>query len=194
VGGSVLIGKGNLVYNLKYRGEPLDYNDRGVDTSIGLAGVVEYDVISHLFVGFALQFLPKLRWDPVTTVTSQGDRVTMYGGTAREYDFLPQVGGYWNATPRLRLLAVVAGGYSLLETSSLETLLPVEHGLTHGFVLQAGGGILYAIGTWGFFTARGLYQRSSHKQQVKSPTTGQTAEPTFFLSFFALQGAFGAWF
>jgi hypothetical protein len=193
VGGALLlIPRADLTYDLKYRDEPLDYYDRGVSTTVGVAAFAEYDVFSHLFVGFSLQYLPSIKWKSLSVAA--GATAPPFGGSAREYDVLPQIGGYWNATPRLRLLVYVAPGYSLLDASSLETAIPIKHETVHGFVLQTGGGLLYAIGQQGFFAIRGLYQRSSHKGQVSSPTTGQTAEPNYFFSFFALQGSGGFWF
>lgn len=196
LGGSLfLIPHASLVYDLKYRGEPLDYYDRGVSTTAGVALFTEVDVLPHLFLGLALQCLPSIKWVPLPLPPGVSrEEMPSIGGVAREYDLLPQFGGYVNATPRLRLLAYLAPGYSLLDTSSLDTTIPIKHGTTHGFVLQAGGGMLYAVGQHGFFAIRGLYQRSSSKEQVPSPNTGQSAEPTFFFSFFALQGSGGFWF
>ena len=67
-------------------------------------------------------------------------------------------------------------------------------GTPHGFALQLGGGILYAIGQHGFFTVRASQQWAFYGNQVHSNTTGESADVYFRLRFLALHNSVGFWF
>ena len=193
LGASIILApQGNLKYELEYRGEALDSHAGGTSATGGVSAFVEYDVIRHLFVGAALQIMPSLKWQSPSKTSSNS---VSYGGSVHAFDLLPQVGISLSPTPRLRVLAYAAPGYSLLDSSSLHGfVLPVALGTMHGFVLQAGGGVQYAFGQHGFFAIRGFYQRASYQTQIKSSTTGQSAEAQLRATFFGVHGCGGYWF
>jgi len=67
-------------------------------------------------------------------------------------------------------------------------------GVVHGFVVQIGGGVLYALGEHAFFSIRGCYQWTFQNKQVQSTTTGESADARFRFGFVGLHGAVGYWF
>jgi hypothetical protein len=191
-GATLLISpQGYLAYDLRYRGESLVAYRRGTAPSAGVAAFAEYDLVRHLFVGLALQFLPAIKWEPPpgtdTTTTAS------FGGTARQLDLLSQVGVCMFPSARLRLLAYVAPGYSLLFASNLVDAY-ADPGTARGFLLQVGGGFLYAVGPHAFFAIRTSYQWASPNNQVQSSTTGESADVRLRFRFIALQGMGGYWF
>jgi hypothetical protein len=87
----------------------------------------------------------------------------------------------------------VAPGYSLLFASGMADAF-ANSGVVHGFVVQTGGGVLYALGEHGFFSIRGSYQWTFQNNRVQSNTTGESADAQFRFRFVAVHGAAGYWF
>lgn len=189
IGGSLMaIGEGRLSYDLRMRGESLLTHERGVKTTAGLALFVERDLLRYLYVGFAFQIVPSIKWKPAPT--TEGDPFT---GSASQLDFLPQLGGIYSPTPRLRILGYAAPGFSLLDASDLADIF-ASSGTPYGFALQVGGGILYALGAHAFLSVRGAHQWTFLRNEVKSHTTNEHADVYFRFRFFSLQGSAGYWF
>jgi hypothetical protein len=191
IGGSLfLVPQGYLTYDLKYRGETQLLHKGGTTTTAGIAAFAELDLVRHLFLGLSLQFLPSIKWTPPSGAAAASD---VFGGSGQELDFLPQAGVHLSASPRLRLLAYVAPGYSLLFAAGMADAF-AESGVVHGFVVQTGGGVLYAIGEHGFFSIRASYQWTFQNNQVQSNTTGESADARFRFHFVGAHGAAGVWF
>ena len=185
-----LVPQGYLSYDLKYRGESQLTYAGGTTATAGVTTFAELDPIRHLYLGLALQFLPSIKWEP-RSGSAAGSNA--FSGTGQELDLLPQIGASLSASPRLRLLAYVAPGYSLLIASGMADAF-ANSGTAHGFVVQTGGGVLYALGAHGFFSIRGSYQWTFQNNQVQSNTTGASADAHFRFHFIALHGAGGYWF
>ena len=190
-----LVPQGYLSYELKYRGESLLAYGRGTTATAGVAAFAEVDPIPHrwchLYLAFSLQFLPSIKWEPPPGSASTSG--SAFGGAGRELDFLPQIGVAFSPSPRVRLLGYVAPGYSLLFASNLVGVL-ADPGTARGFVVQAGTGMVYAVGEHGFFAVRASYQWTYQNHQVQSNTTGESADVHFRFHFIAVHGAGGYWF
>jgi hypothetical protein len=186
----LLVPQGYLSYDLKYRGESQLTYARGTTSSAAVAVFTEFDLIRHLYLGMTLQFMPSVKWEPPPASSPQ---TSAFSGSGQELDLLPQIGASLSATPRLRVMAFVAPGYSLLFASGMADAF-ANTGTAHGFALQTGGGILYALGEHGFFAIRGSYQWTFPNSQVHSNTTGESADAHFRFHFIALHGAAGYWF
>jgi hypothetical protein len=191
LGGTVfLVPQGKLSYQLNYRGEPLQAYSRGINDSAGLAGFAEYDLIRYLYVGFAFQIMPSIKW---ASTSSSSTDTNSFGGTARMFDFLPHLGVAIPTTPRFSIVAFAAPGYSFFSASDFAGTY-TKLGTARGFVIQAGGGVRYAFGQHGFFEVRGNYQRNYHNEKVQSSTTGESADAQFRFNFLSLHGSGGYWF
>ncbi len=180
-----------LSYDLRVRGETLFAHKGDIETTAGVAVFAELDLIRYLHLALAVQLQPSIRWRSTTTTTmTQRDP---FVGTGHEVDFFPQVGVTFSATRRLRVLGYIAPGYALLAAAGMADVL-ANSGTPHGFALQVGSGILYAIGQHGFFTVRVAQQWAFLQSQAHSNTTGETAEAYFRLRFLALHNSIGFWF
>jgi hypothetical protein len=178
-----------LSYDLRVRDESLLTHEGGIKSTAGVSVFAEVDLIRYVHLALAVQFLPWVEWVSAATAT----RADPFVGTAQEVDFFPQLGVTFPATRRLRILGYVAPGYSLFAASDMADIF-ANSGTPHGFALQLGGGILYAIGQSAFFTVRASEQWAFYGNQVRSNTTGETADVSFRLRFLALHNSVGFWF
>jgi hypothetical protein len=177
-------------YVLKYRGEALEAHTGKTMTTAGVSAFVEYDPIKYAFLAFALQILPSFKWEPRPISSSTTDA---YTGSAREFDFLPQLGATIPVSRRVRLLAFVAPGYSVLSASNLRLMYAHPENV-YGFVVQTGAGVLFSVGAHVFFEFRAVGQWGFQSGDTQSPTTGESAETRFRSRLVSVQGGGGYWF
>jgi hypothetical protein len=187
----VLVPQGTLSYSLNFRGEPILAYSGGAATTAGIVPYVQLDLNQYLFVGFAVQYLPSVKWDLGTSSSSSNNN--LFGGTGHEVDFLPQVGASVPASRRIRLLAFAAPGYSLLFASGLVKVY-ADPGTAHGFIFQTGVGMVLSIAEHAFLDFRGAYQWGFQNNKVQSATTGESADVQVHSRFFGLQAGGGYWF
>ncbi len=185
----MLIPQGHFSYELRYRGETQLLYARDIQTTGGVSVSAEYDVIRYVYVGLAFQYLPSIEWTNAAGIVRNP-----INGKASAYDFLPLIGARYSPTPRLRLLAYAAPGFSIFDASGVKQYMS-SSGTAYGFALQLGGGLLYAIGQHMFFSLRGSYQwTAASKPEVQSLTTSETAELHARFRFVGAQGSLGYWF
>jgi hypothetical protein len=187
----MLSPQGRLAFDDRYQGEAIDNYSRSTTAGPGCAAFSEIDVVRYLYLGLAVQLLPWVAWSQPPGASGSS---TTWGGSAREFDFLPHAGLAFSTTPRLRILGYVGAGYSLMDASSITGPQYIKLGTMHGYVVQAGGGVRYALGEHGFLTARASIQQARHSQTERSPTTGLPHEATLRTTVIGVQGAAGYWF
>ncbi len=188
----VLMPQGTLSYSLiDDKGEPLLAYSGSTAGTAGVVPFVQFDLHRYLYLAFAVQFLPSVKWNFGGPASSSNNN--LFGGTGREVDFLPQLGVTVPAARRLRLLVFAAPGYSLLFASNLVNVY-ADPGTAHGFIFQTGFGLIWALGQHGFLDFRGAYQWGFQNNTVQSPTTGESADVEVHSRFFGLQAGSGYWF
>ncbi len=187
----VVMPQGTLSYSLNYKGEPLLAYSGSTAGTAGIVPFVQVDLHRYLYLAFAVQFLPSVKWSLAGPASSSNNN--LFGGTGREVDFLPQLGVTVSAARRLRLLVFAAPGYSLLFASNLVKVY-ADPGTAHGFLVQTGFGMIWALGQHGFLDFRGTYQWGFQNNQVQSATTGESADVEVHSRFFGLRAGGGYWF
>jgi hypothetical protein len=191
----MLVPKGTqttLSYSLNYKGEPLLAYSGDMATTVGVVPYLQLDLFRYMYLAFAVQILPSVKWSS-TSATSSGSSNNIFGGSGREVDFLPQVGLSVPTSRRIRILAFAAPGYSLLFASNLVKVY-ADPGTAHGFVFQTGFGMVLSLGEHAFLDFRGAYQWGFQNNQVQSATTGATADVEVHSRFLGLQAGGGYWF
>ncbi len=184
--------QGTLSYNLKIRAEPfLAYSGSSAATAGVVMPYLQFDLMRYLYVGFAMQYLPSVKWD--NAVSGSTSNNNLFGGTGHELDFLPQLGVTVPAARRIRLLAFAAPGYSLLFASGLVKVY-ADPGVAHGFLFQTGFGMICSVGESAFLDFRGAYQWGFQNNKVQSATTGESADVEVHSGLFGLQAGGGYWF
>jgi hypothetical protein len=189
LGASLMLApQGTLTYSLNFRGEPLLKNSGSTATTGGIVPYLQLDLVRHLYLAFAVQFLPSVKWSGGSSTNNN-----LFGGSGREVDLLPQVGVTVPASSRIRLLAFAAPGYSMLFASDLVKVY-ADPGTAHGFIFQTGFGMVVSLGEHAFLDFRGTYQWGFQNNKVQSATTGESADVEVHSRFFGLQGGGGYWF
>ena len=188
--------QGTLSYSLNnYRGESLQAFSGSTAATVGIVPFLQLDVLRNLYVAFAVQLLPTVRWNLATSSSSSSasSNNNLFGGSGSEIDFLPQVGITMPASRRIRLLAFAAPGYSLIFASNLVKVY-ADPGTAHGFVFQTGVGMIWSFGEHAFLDFRGTFQWGFQNNTVQSTTTGQSADVEVHSRLFGMQVGGGYWF
>jgi hypothetical protein len=188
----MLVPKGTLSYSLNYKGEPLLAYSGDTATTAGVVPYLQLDLFRYVYLAFAVQILPSLKWSG-TSATSSSSGNNIFGGSGKEVDFLPQVGLSIPASRRIRILAFAAPGYSLLFASNLVKVY-ADPGTAHGLVFQTGFGMVLSLGEHAFLDFRGTQQWGFQNNKVQSATTGVSADVEVHSRFFGLQAGAGYWF
>jgi hypothetical protein len=188
----MLAPKGTLSYTLSYKGEPILAYSGSTAITGGFVPYVQLDLFRHLYLAFAMQFLPSVKWSSTSSGSSSNNN-NLFGGSGREVDLLPQVGVTVPASRQIRLLVFAAPGYSLLSASGLVKVY-ADPGTAHGFLFQAGVGMVMSLGEHAFLDFRGAGQWGFQNSKVQSATTGESAEVKVHSSFVILQAGGGYWF
>jgi len=183
--------QGTLSYSLNYKGEPILAYSGSTAATAGIVPYLQLDLVRYLYLAFAMQFLPSVKWGDTTARSSSNNN--LFSGTGREVDFLPQVGLTIPAARRLRMLAFAAPGYSLLFASNLVKVY-ADPGTAHGFLFQTGFGMIWSLGEHAFLDFRGAYQWGFQNNKVQSSTTAESADVEVHSRLFGLQAGGGYWF
>lgn len=186
---------GRLNYKLLFRGEPLVAHSASAAATPGLAVFAEYQPLRYVFVGFTVQYLTTVKWSQSAPVASSSDTTSQnpYGGTGHEIDLLPRLGFSYPLTPRVRLLASGAPGYSRIDASSIVKIV-ADPGTVSGFTIQGDAGALISFSQHGFVQGRLSYQASFLENDVTSPSTGEAAKADLHASYWAVNAGIGYWF
>jgi hypothetical protein len=187
----VLVPQGTLSYSLNVKGEPQVAYSGSTATTVGIVPYVQLDLIRHLYLAFAVQVLPSVKWS--STSSSSSSNNDLFAGSGREVDFLPQLGVTVPASRRIRMLAFAAPGYSLLSASGLVKVY-ANPGTAHGFLFQTGVGMVVSLGEHAFLDFRGTYQWGFQNSKVQSANSGEPADIEVHSRLFGLQAGGGYWF
>jgi hypothetical protein len=183
----IFFGQGILSYKLNLPGgDTLAYSSGNAAATLGFAPFAQFQATQYLFLGFSMQYIPKVQWAPISSTAANG----LPSGSGSELDFLPQLGVTIPVARRLHLVTFGTIGYSLLFASDLVT----DAGTARGLLLQTGVGLLYAMGSLGFLELRGSYQWGYQNSQFQSPNNGETAVIEMHSQYFGLQAGGGFWF
>jgi hypothetical protein len=185
---------GRLKYDLSYRGGSLMAHSGSAATTPGISVFADYQLMRYLFAGVSVQYLTTVKWSQTSNSTSStSSSADLYGGSGYEVDFLPRAGISYPITPRIRVLASGAPGYSLINASGMVKVF-ADPGTVGGFVVQGDGGMIVSFSTHGYAQARISYQWGYQKGTVTSKTTSETATAYLHSSYLGVHAGVGYWF
>ncbi len=185
---------GRLKYDLSYRGGSIFAHSGSAAATPGFSVFADFQLLRYVFAGLSVQYLTTVKWSQTNySSSSTSSSADLYGGSGYEVDFLPRLGISYPLTPRIRVLASGAPGYSLINASGMVKAY-ADPGTVGGFVVQGDGGMIVSFSTHGFAQARISYQWGYQKGTVTSRTTSETATAYLHSSYLGLHAGAGYWF
>ena len=190
----MLVPTGTLSYILNYHGEALRAFSGQMASTVGVRPFLQVDILRarqlKLQLGLAMQILPTIKWANLSSTANNN----AFSGSGYEIDLLPELAAGVNVLPRLRLTAFAAPGYSFLSASDLVGKSYADPGTVRGFVIQTGAEITGSFGQHFFLEGRFANQWGLQSNQVRSFTSGETADAEVHTSLFSVQLGCGYWF